>query len=100
MSNRGIDKNIVALFELGKLYTTPGAQAAMMEADQDPLALIQRHVTGDWSKLDEHDQAENRLSIDRDLRIMSAYTLSTGVKVWVITEADRSSTTVLLPSEY
>ena len=72
----------------------------MREAGEDPLDLIRRHVTGDWSELDEHDQAENRFSVGRDLRILSAYTLSTGVKVWIITEADRSATTILLPSEY
>ncbi len=72
----------------------------MREAGEDPLDLIRRHVTGDWSELDEHDQAENRFSAGRDLRILSAYTLSTGVKVWIITEADRSATTILLPSEY
>ena len=93
-------KNIVTLFELGQLVATPGANAAMMEAGQDPLELIQRHVTGDWAELDEEDQAENRFSITRDLRILSAYTLSTGVKVWIITEADRSATTILLPEEY
>ena len=93
-------KNIVALFELGQIVATPGANAALMEADQDPLELIQRHVTGDWAELDEDDRAENRFSITRDLRILSAYTLGTGVKVWIITEADRSATTILLPSEY
>jgi len=93
-------KNIVALFELGKLLATPGSNAAMMEAGQDPLELVQRHVTGDWSELDEHDQAENQFSIKHDLRILSAYTLSTGVKMWIITEADRSATTFLLPQEY
>lgn len=93
-------KNIVALFELGQVGATPGANAAMMEAGQDPLDLIQRHVTGDWAELDEEDRAENRFSITRNLRILSAYTLSTGVKVWIITEADRSATTILLPSEY
>jgi len=95
-----MDKNIIALFELGKIGATPGAHTAMMEAGQDLLDLIRRHVTGDWSELDEHDQAENRFSIERDLRILSAYTLSTGVRVWIITEADRSATTFLLPEEY
>ena len=93
-------KNIVALFELGKMGATPGAHAAMMEASQDPLDFIRRHVTGDWSELGEHDQAENRFSVERGLRVLSAYTLSTGVKVWIITEADRSATTFLLPEEY
>jgi len=93
-------RNIVALFELGELWTTPGAVTAMTDADQDPLELIQRHVTGDWSELSEDDQAENRFSINHALRILSAYTLNTGVKVWIITEADRSGTTILLPSEY
>ena len=95
-----VGKNIVALFDLGRIVATPGANTALREAGEDPLDLIRRHVTGDWSELDEHDQAGNRFSVGRDLRILSAYTLSTGVKVWIITEADRSATTILLPSEY
>lgn len=63
--------------------------------------LLQRHLRGDWGELDEEDVLQNRLSIEHGMRILSAYILpTTGVKVWVITEADRSVTTLLLPEEY
>jgi hypothetical protein len=88
------------LFALGDVVATPGAAMAMGAADQSPLALLTRHVTGDWSELDEHDQRENAFSVKQGLRILSAYTLETGVKLWLITEADRSVTTFLLPEEY
>lgn len=69
------------LFELGQIVGTPGALEALAQADQDPLALLSRHVTGDWGQLDEHDQHENAFSVENGLRILSAYTLDTGVKV-------------------
>ena len=90
----------VPLFPLGRIVATPGALDAMREAGQDPRQLLHRHNTGDWGDLCEEDEAENNFSVPRRLRILSAYILSTGVKVWVLTEADRSATTLLLPSEY
>jgi hypothetical protein len=57
-------------------------------------------VVGDWGDLDEHGRAENEISASIDLRILSAYHLRDGTKIWIITEADRSSTTILLPEEY
>lgn len=87
-------------FPLGQVVGTPGAIEALQQAGQDPLALLGRHVQGDWGELDEEDRAENEFSIDHNLRILSAYTLPTGVKIWLITESDRSVTTFLLPSEY
>jgi hypothetical protein len=73
---------------------------ALEEARQDPAELLARHVSGDWGDVCEEDAQENDFSVSRDLRILSAYVLGTGVTVWVITEADRSATTFLLPSEY
>ena len=70
------------------------------KAQQDPFDLLQRHVTDDWGDLCEEDKQENEFSLDKYRRIFSAYILKTGVKVWVITEADRSATTILLPAEY
>jgi hypothetical protein len=94
------DSEPKALFALGQLVATPGALEKIQEAEQSPLELIARHVTGDWGELDEEDRNENKLSLEKGYRILSAYILRSGVKVWVITEADRSVTTVLLPSEY
>ena len=87
-------------FPLGKVVATPGALGALEAAKQDPLELLRRHARGDWGEVCAKDARENDLSVDRGFRILSAYTLSTGVKVWVITEADRSSTCILLPEEY
>jgi hypothetical protein len=87
-------------FQLGQVVGTPGALEALQQAGQDPLALLARHVAGDWGELDEEDRAENEFSIENNLRLLSAYTLPTGVKVWLITEHDRSVTTLLLPEEY
>ena len=88
------------LFDLGQVVGTPGALHALQEAGQDPAALLARHMRGDWGDLGEEDKAENDLSVKEGFRILSAYRLRTGVKVWVITEADRSATTFLLPEEY
>jgi hypothetical protein len=56
--------------------------------------------TGDWGDIDAHDRSENQVSLEHGFRLMSVYSLSTGVKIWVITEAGRSSTCILLPEEY
>ncbi|MDP9486576.1 MAG: hypothetical protein M3Q49_12470 [Actinomycetota bacterium] len=80
---------------------TPGALRALSEAGEDPLRLLARHATGDWGDLDGHDRRENRRSLRNGWRILSSYPVGEdGKKVWVITEADRSCTTILLPEEY
>ena len=89
-----------ARFPLGQVVATPGALEALQAAQQDPLELLARHSCGDWGDLDEEDKQENELSVEQGFRILSAYILSTEIKVWVITEADRSATTILLPSDY
>jgi hypothetical protein len=89
-----------SLFSLGRTGATPGALEELEKAKTTPDDLFARHVRGDWGDLSKEDKAENELSLKEGFRIFSAYKLSTGVKVWVITEADRSATTILLPSEY
>lgn len=90
-----------ALFTLGQIVATPGALSALGDEGIDSEALLNRHVTGDWGELSEDDRSENELSLKEGFRILSAYKLPlTGVKLWVITEADRSVTTLLLPDEY
>jgi hypothetical protein len=88
------------IFGLGQIVGTPGALDALIEAKQEPVELLLRHVTGDWGDLEDEDKKENELSFKEGFRILSAYELETGVKVWVITEWDRSVTTFLLPDEY
>jgi hypothetical protein len=90
----------MAKFPMGQLVTTPGALDAFKEADQTMYHFVARHLNGDWGEISEADKAENELSVQQGFCILSAYTLKTGVKFWIITEADRSATTVLLPSEY
>ena len=88
------------LFDLGHIVGTPGAIEALQNARQSPTELLDRHVGGDWGDLEDDDKKENELSVVEGFRIFSAYKLNTGVKVWVITESDRSATTFLLPDEY
>jgi hypothetical protein len=89
------------LFSLGAIVSTPGALEALNEAGPDTyMELLRRHITGDWGEVCEEDAKENDFSVENGFRILSAYTLSTGVKVWIITERDRSATTFLLPEEY
>ena len=93
------------LFPLGNCYITPGIQA-LIEEHQCSLsvnALIARHHSGDWGDLCKEDQHENDFALKNTLRIFSSYLITLNnesIKIWIITEADRSSTTVLLPSEY
>jgi hypothetical protein len=88
------------LFDLGKLVATPGALELLERFNVSAAALVARHVTGDWGDLDAHDKAANDLALAQDTRIFSSYKLSDTEKVWIITEADRSSTCVLRPSDY
>jgi hypothetical protein len=89
-----------ARFQLGRMVATPGALEALQEAGQNAMEFITKHQSGDWGDLCEEDKRENEFSVDRELRIFSAYHLKDETKIWIITEADRSATTVLLPSEY
>jgi hypothetical protein len=91
---------VIPFFPLGDCYYTPGAKAALEEAKADIRSLVTRHVTGDWSEMVEEDQQANQEAVAEGSRVFSAYHLSTGVKLWIITEADRSATMLLLPSEY
>jgi hypothetical protein len=88
------------LFTLGRVVATPGALEALQDAHQAAQEFLSRHGRGDWGDLTEEDQKENDFSVCRSLRLLSAYHLSTGVTLWIISEADRSATTLLLPSEY
>jgi hypothetical protein len=86
---------------LGKVYGTMGALAAFAGAlDEDLGSYIDRHAVGDWGELDEHDRKANEYGLENGLRVLSAFTLSSGTKIWIITEADRSTTTIMLPGEY
>jgi hypothetical protein len=88
------------LFPLGQCVATPGALSALEEAGQSPAVFLDRHVHGDWGEIDPADKGMNEQALKDDARIFSVYHTSKGVKLWVITEADRASTCILLPDEY
>ena len=88
------------LFDLGQLVATPAALAALEKTGQNPMEFVSRHVTGDWGELSEEDRKENELSLERGFRLLSSYRTNANEVVWVITEANRSHTTLLLPEEY
>ncbi len=85
-------------FQLGQIVATPGALERLTH--HEILQALSRHAAGDWGEVDPDDWAENDLSLREGFRILSAYRSAAGVKFWIITEADRSATTVLLPDEY
>jgi hypothetical protein len=87
-------------FSLGQIVATPGALRALDASGEAPFDFLFRHAAGDWGELDEHDRRENEMSLREGFRLLSAYRLKTGEKLWIITEADRSVTTLLLPGEY
>ena len=88
------------LFPLGQILLTVGAREALSESDQQPIEFLARHQSGDWGLVYEDDRQENELSVREGFRILSAYRTAHRERIWVITGADRNSTTILLPSEY
>lgn len=88
-------------FPLGHLVATPEALALLGELEVSPTSLLCRHMSGDWGEIPPEDARENERSIKNGWRILSSYPVGDdGGRIWVITEADRSSTCLLLPSEY
>ena len=85
-------------FSLGHIVATPGALDLLTTNDIEEA--LRRHASGDWGEVDDEDRNENELSLAQGLRLFSVYRTGNDEKFWVITEADRSATTVLLPDEY
>ena len=86
---------------LGKVYGTMGAVVAFARAlDEDMNIYLARDAGGDDGEVSESDRQANEHALKHGLRVLSAYRLRTGEKIWIITEADRSKTTILLPEEY
>ncbi len=84
-------------FELGQIVATPGALAALKKAGQQPCEFLTRHINRDLS---DEDRRENEYSLEHGFRLLSACRTHVGDKLWIITESDRSVTTLLLPEEY
>lgn len=93
-------QSTITRFALGQTFITPGAEEALLIAGQTAIEFLRRHMSGDWGELSDEDVKENELSLKKGFRLLSAYQTGKGQKLWIITEADRSTTTVLLPSEY
>ena len=89
------------LFRLGRIVATPGALEALARAGQDAKCFLERHASGDWGELDEHNRAENDYSFAHGFRILSSYRTAAGETLWTITEAtdleSASSSRVLAP---
>ena len=90
----------VTRFTLGQIFITPGAEEALQIAGQTAIEFLRRHMSCDWGELSEDNVHENEFSLKEGFRFLSAYQTGKGQKLWIITEADRSATTILLPSEY
>jgi len=88
------------LFPFGRICITPGVQDLIENDNLDPLPYMLRHLSGDWGELDSSDKKLNNDALKYGARIFSSYQLDEFCKIWIITEADRSSTTILFRSEY
>lgn len=87
-------------FRLGQVAATPGALEVLQQNNQSPWDFLSRHVVGDWGDLSDDDKELNDQALKDESRLLSAYKTTDGTKIWIITEADRSATTLLLPDEY
>ncbi len=90
---------MTAPLPLGRVVATPGALKLLMEAGGHPFDYLVRHATGDWGELCAFDRRQNEIALREDYRVLSSYAVGRE-SVWIITEADRSITTILLPEEY
>jgi hypothetical protein len=90
---------MTAPLPLGWVVATPGALELLTEARAHPFEYLARHATGDWGDLCAFDRRQNELALHDGYRVLSTYEVAAG-RVWIITEADRSVTTILLPEEY
>ncbi len=84
---------------LGRVFATPGALMALWDAGEHPFTYLARHARSDWGELRGFDRRQNEIALREGYRVFSSYEMPAG-RVWVITEADRSVTTILLPEEY
>ena len=92
---------MTALFPLGRVVATPGALSLLTSTGTNPVELLSRHRGGDWGEVPPEDARENARSLKYGWRVLSSYAVGEDAeKVWIITEADRSSTCILLPEDY
>ena len=98
MDNQPTSQHSPAKFPLGRIVATPGVLRAL--TPEEIRTALGRHAKGDWGDIDEEDRRENDFSLTNGFRLLSAYQSLGGKRFWIITEADRSVTTILLPEEY
>jgi hypothetical protein len=91
---------MAAKFALGKIVATPGSLEMMASLGLNPSEFLARHASGDWGDVCREDKQLNDEALVEGSRLLSAYDLANGERLWIITEADRSSTCLLRPSEY
>ena len=89
-----------AIFSLGRTVATPHALQALAQQGITPLSLLKRHASGDWGDVPADDAQANHVALKSGARLFSSYHIGPDARIWIITEADRSVTTLLLPSEY
>ena len=87
-------------FSLGQTVATPGVLALTAECGQSPTEFLRRHLSGDWGGIDAEDRQANEDALLDGDRLLRSYRVNNGQKLWIITEADRSSTTLVLPEDY
>ena len=93
-------KQIAPLVQLGRVVATPGAMEALGDNTAQALTLLARHALGDWGDTCEEDSRANADALALGNRVVSAYATESGARLWIITESDRSATTLLTPAEY
>jgi hypothetical protein len=98
MTHPNVSKN--PLFDLGRTVATPAAIEALQESNVSASSLLIRHHCGDWGDLCHEDITRNNSALRLGSRLFSSYQITENIKIWVITEADRSVTTLLLPHDY
>lgn len=96
----GTIKKAAGRFPLGQLVATPGALEALARGGETGMGYVARHLNGDWGTVEAEDRASNDAAVTNGDRILSAYVTANGTKIWIISEWDRSVTTILLPDEY
>lgn len=87
-------------FQLGQVVATPGALQALEDSGQAAIEFLRRHLSCDWGEVSPEDAEANNRALTEGTRLFSVYQTAKGIRLWVITEADRSATTLLLPDEY
>jgi len=92
--------HITKRFPLGEIVATPGALSVLEKSGLPPLLFLIRHARGDWGEVGKEDWDANDEGMENGGRLLSAYCTTLGERIWIITEWDRSVTTLLLPGEY